>query len=169
MVYFLNILIIFLLTVFNVSFLHIVEIFGVTPLLPLFVVVALTYFRKGFEPLMLAALSGFILDLFSANPFGFYIILFLSVAALIRFFYQEGMKEMTFMGFALFSFIGILGYYLAELLIIYFSDGYLDIKNIFLKFLTVLLVNAAWGLVLYFLSVWYFEKTKQIENKMKMR
>ncbi|MDD3480635.1 MAG: rod shape-determining protein MreD [Patescibacteria group bacterium] len=169
MIYILNILIVFLLTVINVSFLHQVEIFGVTPILPLFLVVALTYFRKGFEPLMLAAFAGFLFDLFSANPFGFYIILFLSVSALIRFLYQEGMKEMTFAGFWIFSLIGITTYYVAQILIIYLNDGYLDIGSIFFRFITVLLVNAAWGLVLYFLSNWYFDKVKQIENRLKIR
>lgn len=169
MIYFLNILILFLFTVLNVSFMHKIEIFGVTPLLPLFLVVALTYFRKGFEPLLLAAFAGFILDNFSASPFGFYIILFLSISAAIRFLYQEGMKEMTITGYAIFSMVGILTYYIAQIGVIYFNDGFLDLQDILLKFITVLLVNAVWGLVLYFPVTWYFEKIKQVENRLKIR
>jgi rod shape-determining protein MreD len=145
-----------------------VKILGVVPLLPLFFIIALSYFRKGFEPLIIAALCGIFFDLFSSYPFGLYLILFLLVSSLVRYLFQEGMRNLSFWFFMLLSFFGMSFYYVAQLLMLFrehvtLSWGYL--VPIGLGFL----VNGVFAFLLYLFSEWYFDRLLMLEEHLKRR
>jgi hypothetical protein len=96
MSYILNIIIILLLSLLTLGLLPTVSIANTVPLLPLFFIIALAYFRKGFEPIILAAaMAGIFFDFYSAYQFGFYIIFFILVAVIIRVIYHEGMNSIS--------------------------------------------------------------------------
>ncbi|MBW6432110.1 hypothetical protein K0A96_02905, partial [Patescibacteria group bacterium] len=93
MSYILNIIVLLLLSLLTLGFLPTVSIANTVPLLPLFFIIALSYFRKGFEPIILAAMAGIFFDLYSAFQFGFYVIFFILIAVIIRVIYHEGINS----------------------------------------------------------------------------
>ncbi len=169
MIYFLNIFITIILSILSLTFLNNIALFNVTPILPLFYVTSLTYFRKGFEPILLSVLAGLIYDFFSATPFGFYLILFLAIASLVRIFYQEGMKEMTLIGYFSFVSFGLLAMFLGQVAVLFFGDVAFKPLSLLVPFVKTFFVNMLWALLLYFAIIWYFEKVKVLENKLKLR
>lgn len=168
MVYLLNSLILALMSLLSLSVFPHLKIIGVVPLLALFFVIALAYFRKGFEPFLLAAFAGIFFDLYSSYPFGFYLALFLFFCALIRFMFQEGMRTLSFWYFFAMSLLGLLIYYL-------FQIGYLAFKDIKITVdflwpvINGLLVNSVFVLLLYPFNLWYFDRVEMLEDKLKRR
>lgn len=152
----------------SLSFIPSLGIFKAGPLLPLFFIIALSYFRKGFEPLFLAALSGFIFDFFSSYPFGFYLILFLGASLVVRIMFQEGMKELSFYFYLILSVIFLFIYSITEVIIMYLSNVPISV-NIFMPILQTIIINITFSFFLYFGIVWYFDKIKDIENVLKRR
>lgn len=169
MVYLINILIMLLLSLLTVSFLPNFTVFGVVPLLPLFFVIGLTYFRKGFEPVLIAALAGVLLDFYSSYGFGLYLTIFLGIAIAVRVFYQEGMKEMSFWSFVIISTASLTLYYLAQVLLLINSEVGIGFVSILKPYALFMLINAVYLLLAYPFNIWYFEKMKVLEDYQKRR
>jgi cell shape-determining protein MreD len=141
---------------------------GFSPILPVYFIILLTYFRKGFEPLLLAALFGIVFDLFSSYPFGFYLVFFLGLAVLIKYMFQEGMRTLSFWFYVFISLFATVLFYLSQAL------------NLFLNkvpFTPKALVPLGWGLLanmvfvilLYVFSDWYFDSINRLEDNLKRR
>lgn len=169
MAYLLNILVILLLGIFNFSLLPSFSIFNVVPLLPLFFIIALTYFRKGVEPILLAALAGVFLDFSSSYGFGLYLSLFLGTAVLVRLFFQEGMTELSFISFLAFSLSGLTVYFSLQIFLLYRAGVDLSFTPLIQPFVSFMVVNLVFILIFYPLNTWYFEKIKVLENYQKRR
>lgn len=169
MTYLLNILIMSILSALTLGFFPYLTVANTVPLVPLFFVILLTYFRKGFEPILLAAISGIILDIFSAYDFGFYILFFLFTAVLIRVIFIEGLKEVSFSGYMAISGGALFLYYLAQVGVLYLDDVSLEFVDLLLPLLYLVLVNGVWAVIMYFAGNWYFEKLKMLENYQKRR
>lgn len=164
----LNILILFVLVILVLSVLPHFGIFFVVPLLPLFFIIPLTYFQKGVEPVLLSALVGAVLDLFTGYPFGFFLSLFLLVSLLVRLFFQEGMHRLSFWHYLMILGFSMLAFYAAQ--VIYFlvvraSLSWGIIKSIVFG----LASNLIYGILFYVFANWYFEKTVDIGNYLKRR
>lgn len=168
MIYFFNIIVLSVMSLLTLSTFNNLRIFGVAPLLPLFFIINLSYYRKGFEPVLLAALAGIYFDLFSAYPFGLYLFLFLGCSVLVRYMFQEGMRSFSFFYFLLISGLSITIYYLAQIVILYFEKATVNIENA-IPVLTGIIVNVLCGILIYTFSGWYFEKLKDLENVLKRR
>lgn len=168
MIYLLNI---FVLTVFSfltLSFFPNLRIFGVVPLLPLMFIISLSYFRKGFEPIFLAAVFGVIFDIFSPYPFGLYLSVFLLAAGIVRFMFQEGMRTLTFGSYMLISGIVLSVYYLAQVVILYIQKATFS-SDIILATLSFFGVNLLCAILVYAFSGWYFESIASLNNYLKRR
>ncbi len=168
MIYILNFLMMIFLSFLSLSFLPNLKIFGVAPILPIFFLVALSNFRKGFEPILLAAFFGIIFDIYSSYPFGMYLVIFLLISGAVRYMYQEGMKTLSFQSFSIISFIALVGTITTQILFIYFDKVIID-KSLIIPALSFLLVNMIYAILIYVFSIWYFEKIVSLEDKLKRR
>lgn len=168
MIYLLNILLAALISFLALSVAPHFKIFGVIPFVMVFFLIALAYFRKGFEPLAIAAFAGFFFDLFSSLPFGFYLLFFLLLVGVIRFLFQEGMKQLSFWYFAVLSLIVVLIYYLAQYLILYIQGVRFETIN-FWPLMLAILVNAGFVIILYVPLERFFDWQKGLEYKLKRR
>ena len=163
-----NIIILSILSFLTVSLFPHFRIMGVVPLIPLFFIIQLSYFRKGFEPLLLAAICGVFLDLFSPYPFGLYLALFLLTAAIVRYFFDEGLRQLSYGHYMLISLSAIFAYFLAQF-------GLLMLEGVRPTLLSIrpviwgLLVNGVFASLLYMFGLWYFEWVIKIEDILKRR
>ena len=163
-----NIAILAILSFLTVSLFPHFRIMGVVPLLPLFYLIQLSYFRKGFEPLLLSAIFGIFLDLYSPYSFGLYLSLFLITAAVVRFFFDEGMRQLSYGHFILISLSAILAYYIAQF-------GLLMVEGVRPTIMSIrpvvwgLLVNGVFATLLYAFGIWYFEWVLKVEDVLKRR
>ena len=82
-----NFLVTFAFIIAELSFFPHFKIFNVTPLIVIFFVICLAYFRKGREPFLLASFSGVFLDFNSAYPFGTYLVFLLILVTVIKIFF----------------------------------------------------------------------------------
>lgn len=168
MIYFLNIFTLAVFSFLTLSFFPHLRILGTVPLLPVFFIIPLSYFRKGFEPIFLAAAFGILFDLFSSYPFGFYLSFFLFLAVLVRFFFQEGMRTISFWYFMFLSFISIAVYYFSQIGFLYFTG----IKPTTLTIMPIVwgvVVNLVCAILLYIFSEWYFDLLNRLEDRLKIR
>jgi rod shape-determining protein MreD len=168
MTYFLNILVLTTLSLFSVSSVPYFSVLHVIPMLSLFFIVGLSYFRDGFEPIILAALVGLFFDLTSVNPFGFYLVLFLSAAALVRYLFQKKMNSLSFWRYYLICGIFVTVGYMAQIVILYFSDVTINFMS-FRPLIYSILLNTIFIFAMYFFVEWYFDKMIRIEDKLKRR
>lgn len=168
MMYLLNILLAVIISFLTLSFAPHFKIFGVVPLVIVFFLIALAYFRKGFEPLAIAAFAGVFFDLFSPQPFGFYLLFFLLLVGVIRFLFQEGMKQCSFWYFLVLSLISVFVYYLAQYLILYLEGVRFETIN-FWPFMLGIIVNAGFAIILYTPLERFFDWQKGLEYKLKRR
>ncbi len=168
MIYLINFLLMLVLVFFSISFLPSLRILDATPLIPIFFVIALSYFRKGFEPLLLAAFSGIIFDFISPYTFGFYTFLFLGSVLMVRIMFQEGMKELGFLNYILWCSVIIVVYTIVQIVLLYIEKIEIDV-SILEPTITTLITNILSALLLYFGLVWYFDKIKTVENVLKRR
>ncbi len=169
MVYLLNILIIFALSALSLGLLPYLSAGNTAALLPLFFVISLSYFRRGFEPIILAAFSGLILDIFSAYQFGFYLLFFLATAAVVKIAYSEGLKEVSFGRYLLLAVLTILPYFALQVLLLRLADVSVDYLLLPLPFLYLIGFGLLTGGLMYYFSSWYFDKVKVLENYQKRR
>lgn len=163
-----NIAILAFLSFLTVSLFPHFRIMGVVSLLPLFFIIQLSYFRKGFEPLLLAALVGIFFDLYSPYPFGLYLALFLLTAAIVRYFFDEGMRQLSYGHFILISLSAILAYYISQFGLLWFEG----VRPTLLSIRPVvwgLLVNGVFASLLYAFGLWYFEWVIKVEDFLKRR
>lgn len=168
MIYAINIIVLYALSLLSLTVFSNLRIFGVSPLLPLFFIISLAYFRKGFEPLLLAALAGIYFDLYSSYPFGFYLVLFLFSATVVRFMFQEGMRSLSLWYYALISFGVLFIYYTAQ--IIYLVTQNVTIgSNFIIPVIAGLAVNLFCVILIYVLSGWYFERLEALGDYLKRR
>jgi rod shape-determining protein MreD len=166
MIYLINFLVLTLLSFLTLSFIP--HLMGFAPILPVYFIILLSYFRKGFERLLLAALFGIVFDLFSSYPFGFYLIFFLGLAVLIRYMFQEGMRSLSFWFYFFISFFATVIFYLAQALNLYLNHTIFTFKA---------LIPLGWGLlaniicvvILYIFSDWYFDNLNRLEDNLKRR
>lgn len=168
MIYILNFLVMIFLSFLSLSFLPNLKILGVSPILPIFFIISISNFRKGFEPLLLSAFFGIIFDLYSSYPFGMYLMIFLLISSAVRYMYQEGMKTLSFQSFSIISFITLLGTLILQIIFIYLNDIVIN-ESFIPPSLSFLLVNMIYAILIYVFSVWYFEKIVIIEDKLKRR
>ncbi len=168
MIYLLNIFLAVLISFLSLSFAPHFRIFGTVPLVMVFFLIALAYFRKGFEPLAIAAFVGFFFDLFSPQPFGFYLLFFLLLVGVIRFLFQEGMKQFSFWYFLMLSLISVLIYYLAQYSILYVEGVRFETIN-FWPLMLGILVNIGFAIILYAPLERFFDWQKGLEYKLKRR
>jgi rod shape-determining protein MreD len=152
----------------TLSFLPHLRIVGTVPLLPIFFIIPLSYFRKGFEPILLAALFGIIFDLFSSYPFGFYLSFFLFLALLVRFMFQEGMRTISFWYFMFLSFLSVAIYYLSQIGFLFFS-GSKPTTETLMPVVWGVVVNMVCAILLYIFSEWYFDLINRLEDRFKIR
>lgn len=169
MSYLFNIIIILLLSLLTLGLLPTVSIANTVPLLPLFFIIALAYFRKGFEPIFLAAMAGIFFDFYSAYQFGFYVIFFILVAVIIRVIYHEGMNSISLARFFIICVLSITFYFLLQLALIGLSDVSILSFEMLKSFGYLVVVNIAWAFIMYFAINWYFDKLKDLENYQKRR
>lgn len=168
MVSFLNFLVVFISVILSISVFPHFSAFLLTPIFPLFVIVALGYYRKGFEPFILAAIAGILMDLFTSYPFGAFLVFFLLVIAFLRNFFQEGMRTISFwyyFGFTLgFSLLA----QLAEVIFHISNKGLISLN--YLWYLAgFVAVTSVFSMLFYLFMTWYFEKTEKLENYLKRR
>jgi rod shape-determining protein MreD len=169
MSYVLNIIIILLLSLLTLGLLPTVSIANTVPLLPLFFIIALAYFRKGFEPIILAAMAGIFFDFYSAYQFGFYAIFFILVAVIIRVIFHEGMNSISLLRFLTLSGLSITFYFIIQLALIGLSDASILSFEMIKSFGYLVVVNITWAFIMYFAVNWYFDKLKDLENFQKRR
>lgn len=167
MSYFFNSLVLLILSITTVGFLPYVTFFNTVPILPLSFIIALSYLRKGFEPILLATLTGFFLDVFTAPEFGFYTIFFLLTSILIRIIFYEGIKRMSFFRYMIINSIAFLALFIAQVFALYFIGTALEIFPLLLPFSLFILLNLLGAIPLYFIAVYYFDKMGEIERKRK--
>jgi rod shape-determining protein MreD len=168
MVTILNILILLITAILSTSFLPHFRIFLVIPLLSLFFIIQLTYHRPGFEPLLLAAAAGIYFDLFSPYPFGFYLILFLATAGLVRYLFQEGMRILSFWRYMSIAAIALACYLGAQLIQLKVIGLYFGNEAV-VPVLAAILVNLLFAALMYPLGIWYFDKVVVLEDHLKRR
>jgi hypothetical protein len=168
MIYLINIIVTYLLSLITLSTFNSLRIFGVAPLLPLFFIVTLSYYRKGFEPILLAAAAGLYFELFSAYPFGFYLFLFLLSAVVVRYMFQEGSRSFSFLSFMLINAAALIAYYLAQIVILYIDKVAIG-SSLLLPLVAGLSVNLICAILIYAFSGWYFDKLRELENVLKRR
>lgn len=168
MIYLVNTLVASFLTLITVAVLPDFRIFGVVPLLPLFFLISLAYFRKGFEPVAIAALAGFFLDVFSGYPFGLYLATLLFIVVLVRFLFQEGMRSLHLGSYLSIAAGTLVVHFLAQLVLIY-----LEIKTVplvaLVSFGQFLAVNLVFAIIIYTFDVWYFDKIQEVNDILKRR
>lgn len=157
MIYILNFLVLIILSALELSVLPHFRIFGVVPLLVPFYILMLAYFRKGVEPFLLAAMAGIFFDIFSLYPFGFYLIFFMSIAAIIRIFFHEGMKSMPFLHFLIMSIALCVILYTAQIVFLALNGTAIEFSQSGILALG-LLVNEIYAILLYAILAWYFGK-----------
>tara|TARA_Y100000310_G_scaffold104239_1_gene102554 strand:+ start:1918 stop:2229 length:312 start_codon:yes stop_codon:yes gene_type:complete len=77
----------FLLVLLQVSFLPHIPVFGIVPNLVLLFVILLSLFEYSSSntSLQIALIGGFLLDIFSQRPFGFWTFLLVTVAFLLKY------------------------------------------------------------------------------------
>lgn len=165
MIYLLNIFVLLVLSFLSVSFLPHLRILGALPILPIFFIIPLAYFRKGFEPLILAAFTGIFFDLFSTLPFGFYLVFFLALAAVIRYLFQEGMHHLPFGRYFLFVAIAIIVFEGAQLGFVLNTVR----AAIIWPVVAFLAVNFIFAIIFYIFVNWYFEFLFRLGDKLKRR
>jgi hypothetical protein len=165
----LNILVVLVLTIIGVSFLPSITGSGITPLLSLFFIIGLTYFRRGFGPILLAAISGILMDFFSASFFGFHLGIFLLVAVLIRFLFQEGMKELSFGHYLGISAAALVVYFGLEIASLAALESNITVPGILKPFLGFFTANILCAVLVYWFNTKYFEVTKKMEYYQKRR
>lgn len=168
MITFLNIAVVFLLSVVSASIFPHLRIFGVAPILTLFFIIQLSYFRKGIEPLLLAAAAGIFFDLFSPFFFGLYLILFLGVATLVRYFFGEGLRTLNFGHYITISALALL-FYMGSQLAVLLTHGIKPGLNSLLPLGLGILINLIFAAILYFFGAWYFDKMLILEDRLKRR
>jgi len=167
MIFFLNLLIIFILSAINLGFLPFFSVLNTTALLPLLFIICLAYFRRGFEPFVIAIFAGVMTDVFSVYFFGFYSILFILAVALIRVTFAEGMKDLPFLRYLLMVLVVSTFYYLMQVLVIFLEKITINYTSLLLPFVYLLAFNLLAAIFVYYFSLWYFDKIKLIENYLK--
>lgn len=165
MSYFFNILIIFLLSILTVSFFPYVSFGNTVPLLSFIFLVPLAYLRRGFEPIIIAALAGLFFDLYSAYYFGFYLIFSLILVSLIRVIFYEGMNHITLARFLTITFLAFSLLFIAQTLLLYFSDAHLNLASLVLPFVYLIVINLFSAFIMYLGINWYFDKLRDVEIK----
>ena len=163
-----NIAILAVTTFLTLSFFPHFKIFGAVPLLPLFFVIQLAYYRKGFEPVLLAALTGLFFDLFSPYPFGSYFLLFLVTAGVVRYFFGEGLRALSFWHYLVITAAALILYQGAQLIYLA-TQGTKLTTGVLLPSVAYLSVNLVFAMLLYAFGLWYFEYVLIIENHLKRR
>lgn len=166
--YLINIVISLALTAFELNFLPHFRIFGVIPLLVPFFIITLAYFRKGFEPFLVAAVGGIFFDLVSSYPFGVYLLFFMLIASLVRFFFHEGLKSLPLGHFLIMVASVTLLFYVGQGIYL-FSQGVSVSLSSWIVIFWGLSVNAVYAILIYAFSSWYFEKLSNLEHKLKRR
>lgn len=168
MIYLINILTIIFFSLLSLSVFPYLKILGVVPLLvPLFLI-SLSYFRKGYEPFLLAAFAGFFFDLFSSYPFGYYIFFFLFVSVIVKIMFQEGMRTLSFWYYFLLSSFSLFIFYSSQLVFLYFEKANFTVELLY-PILSGLVVNLVCVILLYIFSDWYFDRIASLEDKLKRR
>lgn len=142
--------------------------FYLTPLVPLFFVIALSYFRKGFEPLLLSALTGIILDLFSSYPFGFFLGLFLFISILVRVFFIEGLRSLSLWHYLLIVTTALLLFYGSQIVVFLVSRVTIT-PRVATSIGLGLLVNLISASLFYAFNTWYFDKISDLGDYIKRR
>jgi hypothetical protein len=168
MIYFINIFVIYILNLLTLSLFSNLRIFGVVPLIPLFFIISLAYFRKGVEPLLLAAFSGIYLDLFSSYPFGFYLSLFLFAVIVVRYMFQEGMRSLSFWYYFIVCSVTLSVYYLAQIGFLWFEKVKIGV-NFIVPVFAGIAVNLICVILIYALANWYFDKITVLADNLKRR
>lgn len=168
MIYIINFLTLSVFSFLTLSFFPHLKIFGVAPLLSLFFIIGLAYFRKGFEPLFLAAVFGILFDINSAYPFGFYLTIFLIAVGTMRYMFQEGMKTFSFASFLLISFVALLSIIVLQVIFVAIDKTSISVLFI-LPILAFVGVNMVYAILIYAFSNWYFEKIQRLEHKLRRR
>ncbi len=164
MIYLLHIFLTLFLSYFSLSFLPAFGLWGVAPLLPLFFVISLAYFRRGFAPILLAALTGILLDFYSAYRFGFYLGVFLVGVLTVRFLYQEGMERLSLLSYITLVTIPIVISYVAQNVVLKMGGAQFNIVAMGKTGLAYIGVNLVFAIVIYPLVQWYFEYTAKFES-----
>jgi len=168
MIYLINIAIAAVLSFLSLSFFPYFKIFGVVPLFVIYFIVALTYFRRGFEPFAMAAFVGIFFDIFSPNPFGFYLTIFLLAAGIVRYIFPEGMNRLSFWYYGGVCLGIVLIYLLAQYGILYMEGVRFEIIN-FWPLMLSLLVHAFFVIIFYVALEHLFDWEKSLESKLKRR
>jgi rod shape-determining protein MreD len=168
MVYLLNFLLLAILTFLTVSVFPYFRIFSVVPMLPVMFLVLAAYFRKGFEPILLAAFAGLVLDFASGSPFGFYLAALLLGAGIVRFVYEEGLKYFPIGFYLLYTALTLIILYAAQVAYVWIDRGVI-IWNDLYSLLWAVLLNLIFAIIVYVPGERYFDYASQLETKLKRR
>lgn len=165
----LSILVVIILTFIGTSLVPSLLSTNIVPMLTLFFVIGLTYFQRGAGPILIAALAGVLLDFLSGSSFGLHLGLFLMVAVVIRFLFQEGMKEISLGHYLSLSLVSLTLYFIVEALILYLGHAALNFGSLFKPFLTFLAVNLVFALLMYIFNLKYFEAAQGLERNQRSK
>jgi cell shape-determining protein MreD len=162
-----SIAVIILLTFTSTSLLPGLLATSTVPFLTLFFVVGLAYFQRGFGPMLIAALSGVLLDFISASTFGLHLGLFLFAVVVIRLLFQEGMKEMVFGHYIAVVLSAITLYFVTESLILYFGGVAIDLLYLLKSFAVFIGINFVFAILMYFFNNKYFDYVQKFSHYRK--
>lgn len=163
MIYFLDTIVNFFLTLLNLGGIHF-EVFGVLPMLSLFYIIALTHFRSGFSPYAQASLSGILLDIFSSGFFGKYLIFFLILVSLEKIMYKEKLSELNINNYYPLVGLGLALIYWSDVAFLKFQGVEVSFLEVLGSFLVFVMVNALWSMMMYFIFKFYFDKISLLEK-----
>jgi cell shape-determining protein MreD len=144
------------------------RVLGIIPLTPLFFIIALAFFRKGFEPLLLAALSGVYLDMYSSYPFGLYLVLFSFSVVAVRYMFQEGMRTLSLWYFLIVCMAAYFAYNVTQVVFLLADKVSIGVSAIY-PILVGTVVNIICAILVYVSSNWYFDKLDVLADKLKRR
>lgn len=168
MIYLINILIVSLVSFLTLSFLPYFKIFGIVPILPIGLFLIFAKYRKGTECFILASFSGMFFDLYSPQPFGFYLILYTLTVLIVKSLYKEGYSNLPFGYFLGLSLLVLVLYYLSQPLVLLARGHEIHIENLILIPVAII-VNLLFFSILYWPLSRFFEWQYEIESKLKRR
>lgn len=163
MSYILNAFILFFLSILTIGLFPYVSFYNTVPFLPLSFVLAISYFRKGFEPILLSALAGLFIDVFSGYGFGFYTIFFLVSAVTVRTIFHEGLNHISFIRYTIINIIAFATLFLVQVMGLYLEKSEFELFSLILPFLIFVIINLLGSFVLFFGINRYFDKLIELD------
>ncbi len=108
----LNILILIVTLVLQTSFLSRFHLFGLVPNLMLILIISFTFFKRIYEAYIFAFFAGLVLDILSAGPFGFHLIVFMLIVLAASLILKEDLTKISKLFSFIFAFVSTSVFYI---------------------------------------------------------